>query len=229
MNHIIQILIYIHAFFGGLGLITGIIPVLVKKGGKTHKKSGKIFSYSMIISALISLIIARMPGHENLFLFLIGIFTIYMVLAGNRALTLKGEIKTKADRIDKAISGSMFVASLVMIGVGITNLFQHTDGGVLYVFFGGLGLMMTLQDFKTFRTFATHKNAWIKSHLGRMLGALIASITAFLITGLHLRSLIVWILPTLIGSLYIIYWNRRLSSIPRQKTSKGGLFKNAGE
>src|ERR1700741_2129010 len=103
MEQLIKILIYIHAGFGGIGLITGIISICIAKGGLLHKKSGLIFSYSMIISALLSLVIARMPHHENLFLFLIGIFTIYLVLAGNRALTLKR--KTVADKIDKSVSG----------------------------------------------------------------------------------------------------------------------------
>ncbi|MBX0333755.1 hypothetical protein K3G39_10955 [Pontibacter sp. HSC-14F20] len=93
MEQTIRILIYIHAFFGGLGLITGMISILVNKGAINHKKAGNIFSYSMVISSLISLFIARMPNHENLFLFLIGIFTIYLVLSGNRALTLKSKIK----------------------------------------------------------------------------------------------------------------------------------------
>ena len=78
MEHVIKVLIYIHAFFGGVGLVTGLISIFVKKGGINHKKTGKLFSYSMIISSLISLAISRMPNHENLFLFLIGIFTIYL-------------------------------------------------------------------------------------------------------------------------------------------------------
>ena len=86
MEQTIKTLIYIHAFFGGLGLITGMISIFVKKGGFNHKRTGKIFSYSMIISSLISLFVARMPNHENLFLFLIGIFTIYLILAGNRVI-----------------------------------------------------------------------------------------------------------------------------------------------
>lgn len=69
MEETIKTLIYIHAFFGGVGLITGLISVAVKKGGAAHKKMGIIFSYAMVISSLISLVIARMPGHENTFLF----------------------------------------------------------------------------------------------------------------------------------------------------------------
>ena len=201
MEQTIQILIYIHTFFGGIGLITGMISIFVKKGGFKHKKTGKIFSISMIISSMISLVVARMPNHENLFLFLIGIFTIYMILAGNRALTLRNKIKSKADWIDKLVSGAMLL--------GIIGMIQKIDNSVLYIFFGGFGAFMTIRDFQTFKTFTEKKNAWLINHLGRMIGALIASVTAFLVAGLNIKALFVWILPTILGTIYIIYWSRK--------------------
>ena len=210
MEPTIKILIYIHAFFGGLGLITGLISILGKKGGLNHKKSGQIFSYSILISSLISLFVARMPNHENLFLFLIGVFTIYLVLAGNRALTLKDKSKITANWVDISISGAMLITSLVMIVLGIIGYFQHGENKVLYLFFGGFGLFLTLKDFQTYRTFRANKNAWLKSHIGRMVGALIASFTAFLVAGLHINTIIIWMLPTVFGVAYIIYWNRKI-------------------
>ncbi|WP_293907073.1 hypothetical protein [Sphingobacterium sp. UBA5670] len=50
MEETIKTLIYIHAFFGGIGLVTGLMSVAVKKGGTGHKKTGIIFSYAMVIS-----------------------------------------------------------------------------------------------------------------------------------------------------------------------------------
>lgn len=211
MEQTIKTLVYIHAFFGGLGLITGMISLFVKKGGFNHKKTGKIFSYSMMISSLISLFVARMPNHKNLFLFLIGIFTIYLILSGNRALTLKSKTKSKADWIDKLVSGTMFLTSISMIILGILGIIQKIDNSILYIFFGGFGAFMTLRDFQTFKVFTEKKNAWLISHLGRMIGALIASVTAFLVAGLHIGTTLVWILPTILGTVYIIYWNRQFN------------------
>ena len=92
MEETIKTLIYIHAFFGGLGLVTGIGSIIVKKGSKPHKKMGKLFSIGMIISSLISMPISWLPNHENIFLFLIGLFTIYLVISGNQILTFKSNI-----------------------------------------------------------------------------------------------------------------------------------------
>ncbi|WP_443938206.1 hypothetical protein [Pedobacter sp. MW01-1-1] len=153
-----------------------------------------------------------MPNHENLFLFLIGIFTIYLILAGNRALTLKSKIKTKADLIDKSVSGIMFLVSIAMLILGLIGMVQKVENSVLYLFFGGFGAFMTLKDFQTFKIFNEKKNAWLISHLGRMIGALIASVTAFLVAGLHIGTTLVWMMPTILGTGYIIYWNRQFKS-----------------
>lgn len=210
----IKTLIYIHAFFGGIGLITGMISVFVKKGGFNHKKTGKIFSYSIVISSLISLFVARLPHHENLFLFLIGVFTIYLILAGNRALTFKNKTKTKADLIDKSISGTMFLVSIGMLIMGILGWVQKIENSILYLFFGVFGTFLTLRDFKTYQTFTQKKNAWLISHLGRMNGALIASITAFFVAGLNIQTIYIWFAPTLFGLIYILYWVKKLKPKP---------------
>jgi hypothetical protein len=210
MGQTITLLIYIHAFFGGLGLITGFISAAVKKGSLIHRRTGKIFSYAMVTSSLISLIVARMPGHENLFLFLIGVFTLYMVLAGNRALTFKSKVKLNATRADYLLSGTMLLISVIMIVIGVSGIIQGASNGVLYIFFGGFGILLTVGDFKTFKTFAENKDASLRSHLGRMLGALIASTTAFMIAGVNIGTLTVWMLPTIIGTIYIVYWSRKL-------------------
>lgn len=208
MEETIRILIYIHAFFGGIGLITGIGSIIVKKGSPIHKKMGKLFSLGMITSSLISIPISWLPNHENLFLFLIGLFTIYLVLAGNRALTFK--IKEKANWIDKMISGSMLLFSLIMIIVGIQGVLNNNSMSILYLFFGGFGLFLAIKDFIFYKNLRNPKNAWLIAHIGKMIGALIASITAFIIAGLGIGNIIAWTLPTILGTIYIVYWKRKM-------------------
>lgn len=213
MENFIKTLIYIHAFFGGLGLIAGVISILVRKGGKVHKLWGKIFSVGMITSSLLSLIVASFPGHENMFLFLIGIFTIYMVLAGKRALTLKVSIKSKADALDKSISYIMFAIAVLMMIFGTICLLKDNNLWTLYFFFGSIGLLMTYRDFKAFKEFTTNNKVAIVSHIGRMVGAFITSVTAFIVAGLSISNLVVWLLPTLLGIPYIIFWTRKMKTI----------------
>ncbi|MCD0466527.1 hypothetical protein [Flavobacterium sp. ENC] len=209
MEPAIKILIYIHAFFGGIGLITGIGSIVVKKGGKLHKRMGKLFSVGMITSSLISIPVCWMPNHQNIFLFLIGLFTIYLVVAGNRALNFK--TKTKADLTDYIISGSMLFFSVIMISIGIYCQLLHIANGILFTFFGGFGLYMTVKDFIFYKNVSEIKKEWLSKHIGKMIGALIASITAFIVAGIGLGNIIAWMTPSILGTLYIIYWNRKIA------------------
>ncbi|MEO7976486.1 hypothetical protein [Flavobacterium sp.] len=208
MEPAIKILIYIHAFFGGLGLITGIGSVIVKKGSILHKRMGKLFSLGMITSSLISIPICWMPNHQNVFLFLIGLFTIYLVISGNRALTFKH--KLKADLIDRIISGSMLFFSVIMISLGLYCQLNIIANGILFTFFGGFGFYMTVKDFIFFRNFSETNRNWLSKHIGKMIGALIASITAYIVAGLGIGNLIAWITPSILGTFYIIYWNKKI-------------------
>ena len=217
MEQTITILIYIHAFFGGLGLITGIASILVKKGSLPHKNMGKLFSVGMITSSIISIPITFMPNHENLFLFLIAVFTIYLVFTGRRALIFKTTFKVNT--YDIILSGSMFLFAIVMLLLGIYNLINEIAFGVLYLFFGGFGLLLVYGDFKFYKQIKYKGNDWLIVHIKKMIGALIASITAFIVAGVGISTLITWMLPTIFGTIYIIYWKRKVTRNSVVKTN----------
>lgn len=211
LEKIITIAIFIHAVFGGIGLIAGTVSFIVKKGSKTHLLAGKSFSVGMVISSCISIPIAWMPGHKNTFLFLIALFTIYLVLAGNRALTFKPSFnKTAPAFLDKLISGCMLFFSIIMIGIGILGILQDMQNAVLYLFFGLFGLSFAIKDFHFYRNPNKSTSAWLTYHLGRIIGAYIASITAFIVAGLNFDNLFAWMLPTILGTAAIVYWTRRV-------------------
>lgn len=211
MEFIIKIGIYIHAFFGTIALLSGLGSMLFQKGSKNHKKSGKMFSISMIISSVLSLPIALMPNHENMFLFLIGIFTIYLVLSGNRILLFKN--KNKANFTDKLISGSLFFSAFLMLIFGILHIIQNQNGGVLFLFFGTIAVVMSIRDFKFFTNI--DKTKILPFHIGKITGAYIASVTAFLVAGIRAEGILYWVLPTIIGSFVIFYWTKKIS--PKKK------------
>lgn len=206
MEQVIKIFIYIHAFFGGIALLSGLASILFIKGSANHKKSGKVFSYGMVISSLISLPICWLPNHVNNFLFLIGIFTIYLVISGNRVLLFKK--KKEANFTDKLISGVMFVASLFMLFFGTYFLLKSNSGGILYLFFGLTAFFISMRDFKFYKNI--DKAKILPFHIGKMSGAYIASVTAFLVAGLRFEGLIYWISPSIVGTIFIMYWIKKV-------------------
>jgi len=205
-----SILIIIHASLGGLGLITGIISMASKKGQKRHKTAGKVFVYAMLASAVISIPVCFMPGHENMFLFAIAVFTIYLVLSGQRALLYKlnnlENIKTWKDWL---ISGVMCLFGVALIIEGAFKVLYPNGPTILFLFFGALSLFLSVQDFRFFARKDKPATEFIGRHIGQMSGAFTASFTAFLSAGLDLKHWLAWVLPTVFITIWIVYWTKK--------------------
>jgi len=104
----------------------------------------------------------------------------------------------------------MLIFSAIMIQKGIYSIINSETFGVLFLFSGGFGLFLTIKDFLFYKKTSREKNAWLISHIGKMIGALIAFITAFIIAGLGIGNLIAWMFPTILGTKYILYWKRKM-------------------
>lgn len=203
---IVQLLIYSHAAFGGVALISGLIALLVTKGKSTHKKSGNFFYYAMLFSALTALIIASLPQHESPFLFSIGIFSCYFIVTGYRSLKFKNNnlnLKT-----DKLISWIMISTAALML---LYNPIVNHKINIVLTAFGIIGLFFSVRDLMLYKNRNRLNQVWLKLHLGKMLGGYIAATTAFVVVNNFFPSFYGWFIPGTIGGFYIIYWIRKLN------------------
>ena len=202
---IIQILIYFHALFGAIALVSGFISLLSQKGKKTHKKLGKLFYYTMLLSAISALIISVLPQHQSPFLFSIGIFSSYFVLTGYRALRFKkSDVNLKNDKI---ISGIMMITGLIMI---LYNPIVHQTINIVLTAFGLVGLIFSSRDLILFKNKTRLKSVWLKLHLGKMLGGYISATTAFVVVNEFFPSFYGWFIPGTIGAFFIVYWMKKV-------------------
>jgi uncharacterized membrane protein len=203
-EQIIQILIYSHALFGGVALLSGFISLIVKKGKKVHKKSGKLFYYCMLLSASTALIIASLPQHESSFLFAIGIFSSYFIITGYRALRFKNKnINLKTDRI---LSLVMMFTGILMI---LYNPLVHQKINIVLTVLGIVGLVFSTRDLMLYKNTDKLNNVWLKLHLGKMIGGYISATTAFVVVNNFFPGFYGWFVPGTIGGFYIIYWIKR--------------------
>lgn len=206
LEKIVIILIYIHAGFGGIALLTGGLALLVKKGNALHKKSGKVFFYSMLISAIVAFIISILPNHESPFLFSIGVFSTYFLLSGYRSLNFrKKEIDIK---LDKLIAYIISFTGLVMI---LFSLVLFGKLNIILLVFGIVGLVFGIRDLKLFKNRELLRVSWLKLHLGKMTGGYIAALSAFFVVNQILPGIWNWFVPGIIGSIYITYWMLKLN------------------
>ena len=213
MENYITVLIYIHAFFGGLALLAGSVAIASKKGKSMHKLTGRIFYYSMLMSALMALVISVLPGHESAFLFSIGMFSTYLLLAGYRGLRFKDSTKNlKWDRLL-----SLFV---VIVGLGMVSmpLFFNYGLNIVLLVFGCAAIIFGIRDLRMYRDIEALRKNWLRIHLGKMTGAYIASFSAFLVVNQFFHPLVNWLLPSILGGIFITYWIVRLNTKKKLQT-----------
>ena len=113
----------------------------------------------------------------------------------------------------------MAASALVMIGFGINGIVIGYSHSILFIFFGVIGMFLPYGDFKLFKNTLENRKLWLINHLSRMLGALIASITAFIVAGMKYDTLWAWMIPSILGTVYITYWIKKVKGKFKPKTA----------
>ena len=206
----IQKLIYVHAGFGGLALCTGGIAISVKKGSNLHKKSGKLFFYTMFTSAVLSLIIALMPQHESPFLIGIGLFSMYFLITGLRSLSFKKpDISLKTDKI---LAILLIATCLFMI---VHPIIVRGKLNIVLLIFGIVGILFAISDLSDYLHPAKLRTRWLSLHLGKMTGGYISAVSAFFVVNQILPGIWNWFVPGIVGGFYIFFSIRKITK-PRE-------------
>jgi len=213
MDQLFSILLIQHIVGGGAGLIAGTIAASVKKGAKPHLLSGKVFFWSMLSASTSALILSCLPGHENLFLFAVGGFTLYMTVTGYRIVILKRRFKAttaKITLVDYLIATLGFSFAIFLLIQSVKGLLNENTFSIVPGAFGAICMSYVLLDIRLFMGRTSVKNTWMYSHIVRMMGAMIASYTAFLVVNVQIEmQWILWLLPSAIGSIFIAFFIRK--------------------
>ena len=196
---------YIHAPLGGVALIAGGVALAVTKGSIIHKKSGKIFYYSMLLSAMTALIISFLPNHKSPFLFSIGVFSSYFLVSGYRSLNYKQ--KDIDITTDKIIAYLIVLTGLVMV---IYPIILYHRPSIILTIFGIVGIIFGIRDLLLFSDKTQLNKYWLRLHLGKMTGGYIAAVSAFFVVNKILPGIWNWFVPGIIGGIFITYWVRKV-------------------
>lgn len=216
----------IHIVCGFTSLTVGVIPMIAQKGGKLHRLSGSVFFWAMFgvfVTATLSWIQA--PERPFLqFLLMIGFFSFHMALTGVRTLRMK-KTADKPVRLDWIVAGIAMVSGTASILFGswqiytaLTSAHMFPFFSILYLVFGAAFLRNGQMDWWLYSgRVQAEKMHWFYHHITRMVGAYIASFTAFCVVNgdkIPLPSLLVWTLPGAIGGIFIArtirYYKRKL-------------------
>jgi hypothetical protein len=198
-------LLSIHIASGFISLFSAFGAMLSPKGQWRHRQFGQFFFYGMTGVFITAIPLAWIKN--NLFLFLIALFSYYLAFSGWRFAKNKSGIPIKLDLI---ISWMMLIASFIMIGLGLYRVDSQNERIVLLVF-GMIGGLFSYSDLKTHRHHTAVGKQRIAKHLGAMLGATIAALTAFSVTNIHIKpQIILWLAPTVLLTPVIIWWKNKV-------------------
>lgn len=210
-----RIFLFTHILGGSIGLLTGLLVFILKKGTKIHGNLGQLFILGMLLTGVTALVMALI--RPNSFLFMVGVFTIYLVGSGARTIYTKSFRSQHS--IDRFLQFGMVIAGLSLIFLGIKRLLNQDLFGIVFVVFAGIGLLMALQDIRS-RATTQDSKAYIRKHLQRLGGGFIASATAFLVVNFRdlpdwLPVWALWLLPTLLISPLISYYSKKHNPKPK--------------
>ena len=203
---IFNILLAIHIVGGGTSLLLGLYILIAKKGTKRHKKIGIIYYTAMVTAAFVAMPMCYL--HPNYFLFIISVFTAYMLLTGKRYLTHK--TLNSITKYDWSLTVIMALFGSTFIVFGLLNFFNGKTFGIVFLVFGLISLLFVRQDWINFKGKSTIRNFFLTTHIQRMMGSYIASVTAFLVVNNEiLPPVFVWLLPTVVIAPLITIWTRK--------------------
>ena len=203
MHMLFTFMLVLHIAAGFTALIFGFAAILSGKGNRRHLLTGRVFYRSMLVIAFSAVILSLF--RLNLFLLLIALFALYNNVSGYRSVKNKS---LRPQKIDWIVTGLGLVTGLVMIATL----------NVVLIVFGSISCVLSVGDLRAYQLILRGKEAprfaWLIKHIGMMMGAYIATFTAFVVVNIDFvqPAWIPWLAPTALGVPVMVYWQRKYAN-----------------
>lgn len=196
----------IHIFAGMTALVVAPVAMVTAKGGRAHRRWGKVYFWMMAVVAVTALPLGF--WRPNYFLMLVAVFSFYFAFRGYRSLAHKHPEREAAGALDWSASVATFLASsaLIVLGVLKPSPLWVTLAHVAIVFGIG-GVVAAGFDMVRFVRPPTERMAWWFGHMAGMLGSYIATVSAFSVVNFDfLPTMTRWLWPSAVGAPLIVLW-----------------------
>ena len=213
--------LFVHIAAGAVARASMWIPMIVRKGGRRHRRAGWVFVGGMATVAATAIVLAAGrffldPRPEakaaGVFLLYIAVLTSAAVSSGIRALRTRQRTGPSRNWWDLGLAGLLTVSSIGIAGFGVVTRQP------LFAAFSVIGTANGVSGLRYWlRPPATRMHWWF-AHMNGMLGGCIAAVTAFLVVNagfLGWPQLVAWLAPSVIGgvgaSVWVRYYQRRFA------------------
>lgn len=198
-----ELILQFHSITGMLIFVTGLLQIILNKGGKIHRIIGQIYTYSWIILLISG---AYLGG---IIITVVGVFGFYFALTGARIGHLKNKSIGLFEKIIFIIGG--LVAVLMLYYSIVLFMRKENSFSIILAVFGAIFLFTTVKDIfkyvfnKPLEKQVYQKLDWYFEHFKRMCISFIAAVTAYIsIQNVFGNNTANFLIPTLIGTILII-------------------------
>jgi uncharacterized membrane protein len=207
----LQTILFLHMASGLIALVVAPLAMLAAKGGDAHRRWGKVFFYAMTVVALTAIVSGIV--RPNILMAMVAVFSFHLIASGYRALYLKKLHEgMRPARIDILIQGTAAVINAGLFIWGLVHLVMghRTGGSVIFLVFGGIGLLFVWRNIQQFYKRNHDKREWLYMHMTGFLGGYIATVSAFSAVNMEFiePTWLRWLWPTIVGSPLIAIWTR---------------------
>jgi uncharacterized membrane protein len=216
-----QILLALHVAGGFTALLTGLVAMIARKGGKLHHLVGRIYYWAMMdVFVTVVGICALFPTKTFYHFFLmLSIVSVYPSFSGERILRFKKK-EARPAPLDRRAARVLLVSGIGMVAYGgyLLTGKPQTFMAVLFFVFGAISIKTGRNDLRLFSgRLELEKMHWFYGHLSRMLNSYAAATTAFLVNiGPRLLpdaapdwvQIILWTAPSVLVGFAIARWTK---------------------
>lgn len=218
------LLLFLHIAGGSVGIISGMIALFARKGGRAHRIAGTTFFVSMLIMASIGATVSPflpVPSMPNVFA---GVLTFYLVATGWLAVKRKGGHIGRLEKVGLGIALAVVAGGASFIVMARSSPNGRIGGTPPQAFFAFvvIGAIAAAGDVSVIRRGAIAGPSRLARHLWRMSTALfIASGSFFLgqqrVMPVAMRGSPWLFVPVLVPLVMMTFWLIRVRFKPRKR------------
>ena len=210
-------LLAIHIVSGSVALLSAAIALITQKGGSKHIMAGRVYAAAMTLVFLTAVPLAILGS--GIFLLLIAVFSFYLVFAGWR---FARNYECKPHTVDWTAIVAMGLTGLGMWVYAVVLASGGSSQWITMALFGFIALALSLADVRFYLTANVRGARRIARHLTNMMAGTIATVTAVLVVNVDTNPVwLGWILPTLLITPLIVWWNVRIARQGRNRPARG--------
>jgi uncharacterized membrane protein len=213
MERLFQTVLAVHIAAGAVSLLVFWVPLVTKKGGRTHRRVGWVYVAAAVTVAVTGFL-SCIPLVSSPLRWRAGIFLAYVsVLAGASAQFGVRALQTKARAGASRRAIDLGPPLLLVVGGALLAAFGIHRSMVLYVLFAALGVVLGVAQLRFWLTPPAHERAWFLAHMTGMGTSCITTVTAFIVVnarrfGMRTFDLPLWAGPIAVLAVGLTLWRR---------------------